>query len=115
MCLPDLALACLCENAELGERSNTCLCRLTHAEEDEESAASAAELPQLHITLTPQGSSAITMRLEPVSNDASPNKSAGPVEEHFQQQLRKAKETLLPDFSMHQSSALQVGCAMSTV
>lgn len=81
--------------------------RLTHTEEDKDLTASAAELPQLHITLTPQGSSAITMRLEPVSNAASPTKSAGPVEEHLQQQLRKAKETLLPVFSMHQPSALQ--------
>lgn len=78
-----------------------------HAE-DEDEQVSATELPQLHITLTPQGSSAITMLLEPVSKDSSPRQPADAIQQQFQQQLRKAQETLLPDFSIHHNVVPQV-------
>ena len=79
-----------------------------HAEDENDLKASTADVPQLHITLTPQGSSAITLQLEPVSNHSSPRKQADAIQEQFQQQLRKAQETLLPDFSIHQAVASQV-------
>lgn len=85
-----------------------CLFRLTQVDDHNSMEASVADMTPLHIMLTPQGSSAITMRLEPMSSAASPTKSADAVQEQFQQQLRKAKATLLPDFSMHRSSSSQV-------
>lgn len=99
-----------CNNVCAGndhERVTKVLCRFMHAE-DEDEQASATELPQLHITLTPQGSSAITMLLEPISNDSSPRQPADAIQQQFQQQLRKAQETLLPEFNIHHTIRPQV-------
>ena len=69
--------------------------------------------PQLHITLTPQGSSAVTLQLEAVGQAPSPKHPVSAVQEQFQQQLRKAQETVMPEFEAARTAAAQVCNLMS--
>lgn len=53
-------------------------------------------LPDLQVTILPQGSSDVTLFLTAHESSSSTPALSGSLQEQYQEQLRKAQETLLP-------------------
>lgn len=82
-----------------------------------DSEESNTGIPQLRVSITPQGSSDISLELTSGPHSSSPLAAAPSQEaqQQYQEQLRKARETLLPQtdvqvaFCMHHTHADSVG------